>query len=213
MSRKQELTNILKEYQRRYTELLKQVTEVRESSAYTPAGREQAINKLADGFSPIAARCHDNAAGLVDTALAAMSEKWKKGNAKRIQDAGYQAGLANTIKMLELGAVREREDVQGIIDSFSGDFNALSVIRKILENSNDEELVTYASMVPKDNREYCRRLLGQLRNNIDSRINMQTVRDNLFSEYNQVLGGILLGIDGMLHFITDRLDDNLELLA
>ncbi|MEZ3426495.1 MAG: hypothetical protein K1W13_03675 [Lachnospiraceae bacterium] len=213
MSRKQELTNILNEYQRGYTELLRQVTEIRNSSAYTAVGREQAVSKLEDDFSPTVKRCHDSAAGLVESALAAMSEKWKKGNAKRIQDAGYQAGLANAIKMLELGAVREQEDIQGIIDSFAGDFNALSVIRKILENSNDEEIAQYSSLVSKDNREYCRRLLGQLKNNIDRDINMQAVHDNLFAEYNQPLGGILLGIDGMLQFVTERLDDNLELLA
>lgn len=212
MGRKSELINLLEGYKKQYAALQKQVAETRSSTAYTEEGRSQRIAKLVDGFASTAEQCHDRAAGLVEAALAAMSEKWRQGSTGKIQDAGYQAGLANTIKMLEMGAVREKEDIQNIIDSFTGDFNALAVIRKVLERSSDEELAALAALVPKDNREYSRRLLGQLKTNMDRDISTQAARDALYSQYNQDFDPVPMGIEGMLQFITDRLDDNLELL-
>lgn len=212
MSRKTELIQLLEQYRKQYVTLQKQVAEARGNTAYTEEGRGQVITKLLDSFSPTAAQCHDRVVGLVDSGLAAMSEKWRQGSTGKIQDAGYQAGLANTIKMLEMGVIREKEDIQNIIDSFTGDFNALAVIRKVLEQSTDEAISGCAMMVPKDNREQTRRLLGQLKNNMDRDISIQAACDALHTQYNQDFDPVPLGIGGMLQFITDRLDENLELL-
>lgn len=212
MSRKSELINLLEGYKKQYAVLQKQAAETRSSTAYTEEGRSQRIAKLVDGFTSTVEQCHDKAVERVETALAGMSEKWRKGSTGKIQDAGYQAGLANTIKMLEMGAVREKEDIQNIIDSFEGDFNALAVIKKVLEQSSDEALAALAVLVPKDNREYSRRLLGQLKTNMDRHINIQAVRDALYSQYNQDFDPVPMGIEGMIQFIADRLNDNMELL-
>jgi hypothetical protein len=78
--------------------------------------------------------------------------------------------------MLEMGAVTEKEDVQNIIDTYMGDYSALSLIKSVLAKSENATLKDCTLLIPVDNREYNRRLLGQLRDNVDQNINIPTCR-------------------------------------
>ena len=76
---------------------------------------------------------HDKAIAAIDQGLEGLAVRWKKGSTGKLFDAGYQAGLANVVKMLEMGAVTEKEDVQNIIDTYTGDYSALALIKTVLE--------------------------------------------------------------------------------
>ena len=205
MSKKTELINLFKEFKNRYETVQAQVAEIQRNVAYTEIGREQAVKQLLDSFAPTVQLYHDKAIAAIDQGLEGLAERWKKSSTGKLFDAGYQAGLANVVKMLEMGAVTEKEDVQNIIDTYTGDHSALALIKTVLVKSENIALKDYDLLIPADNREYNRRLLGQLRDNVDQSMNIYT--------FNQGLIGVPMSIDGMIQFVTDRLGDNLELIA
>ena len=201
MSKKTELINLFKEFKNRYETVQAQVAEVQRNIAYTEIGREQAVKQLLDSFAPTVQLYHDKAIAAIDQGLEGLSERWKKGSTGKLFDAGYQAGLTNVVKMLEMGAVTEKEDVQNIIDTYTGDYSALALIKTVLAKSENIPLKDCALLIPADNR----RLLGQLRDNVDQTMNIYT--------FNQGLASVSMSMDSFVQFVTDRLGDNLELIA
>ena len=215
MSKKTELINLFKEFKNRYETVQAQVEEIRKSAAYTEIGREQAITQLLDGFAPTVQLYHDKAVAAIDQGLEGLAEKWKKGSTGKLFDAGYQAGLSNVVKMLEMGAITEKEDVKNIIDTYTGDYSALALIKTVLTKSEHESLKDSAFLIPADNREQNRRLLGQLRDNVDQNINISTMRtvSKSWNSFNQGMTSVSMSMDSFVQFVTDRLGDNLELIA
>ncbi|GLB28141.1 hypothetical protein LAD12857_00640 [Lacrimispora amygdalina] len=205
MSKKAELVNLFKEFKNRYETVQTQVAEIQRNIAYTEIGREQAVKQLLDGFAPTVQLYHDKTIAAIDQGLEGLAERWKNGSTGKLFDAGYQAGLANVVKMLEMGAVTEKEDVQNIIDTYTGDYSALALIKTVLAKSENIALKDCALLIPADNREYNRRLLGQLRDNVDQTMNIYT--------FNQGLASVSMSMDSFVQFVTDRLGDNLELIA
>ncbi|GLB27256.1 hypothetical protein LXJ15735_34970 [Lacrimispora xylanolytica] len=205
MSKKIELINLFKEFKNRYETVQAQVAEVQRNVAYTEIGREQAVKQLLDGFAPTVQLYHDKAIAAIDQGLEGLAERWKKGSTGKLFDAGYQAGLSNVVKMLEIGAVTEKEDVQNIIDTYMGDYSTLSLIKAVLIKSENIALKDCSLLIPADNREYNRRLLGQLRDNVDQSMNIYT--------FNKGLASVSMSMDSFVQFVTDRLGDNLELIA
>ena len=203
MSKKTELINLFKEFKNQYETVQAQVAEIQRNVAYTEIGREQAVKQLLDSFAPTVQLYRDKSITAIDLGLEGLAERWKKGSTGKLFDAGYQAGLSNVVKMLEMGAITEKEDVQNIIDTYMGDYSALALIKTVLTKSENIALKDCALLIPVDNREYNRRLLGQLRDNVDQSMNIYT--------FNQ--GMALMSIEGMIQFVTDRLGDNLELIA
>lgn len=65
-----------------------------------------------------------------------------------------------------------------------------------------------------DTREDNKRLLNQLRSNIDQTINPYMVEAGSRGSDSLTggLSGIALGLEGMLNFVTDRLGNDLELV-
>lgn len=215
MSKKTELINLFKEFKNRYETVQAQVEGVRKNVAYTEIGREQAVKQLLDGFAPTVQLYHDKAIAAIDQGLEGLAERWKKGSTGKLFDAGYQAGLSNVVKMLEMGTVTEKEDVQNIIDTYIGDYSALALIKAVLVKSEHATLKDCTLLIPADNREYNRRLLGQLRDNVDQNINiatMQTVSKS-WNSFNQGMTSVSMSMDSFVQFVTDRLGDNLELIA
>lgn len=205
MSKKTELINLFKEFKNRYETVQAQVAEIQRNVAYTEIGREQAVKQLLDGFAPTVQLYHDKAIAAIDQGLEGLAERWKKGSTGKLFDAGYQSGLTNVVKILEMGAVTEKEDVQNIIDTYTGDYSALALIKTVLVKSENIALKDCALLIPADNREYNRRLLGQLRDNVDQSMNIYT--------FNQGLASVSMSMDSFVQFVTDRLGDNLELIA
>ncbi len=212
MSKKTELIRAFKEYKTRYEKMQAQKVEIDKSTLYTPEGRVNAIAKLLTDFAPTVQAYHDKAVEIIDTGLAALAEKWKSSSAGKLMDSGYQAGLSNVIKMLELGAVQEKEDLQNIIDTYAGDFNALAVIKKVLKNSGNKVLQDV--VIPEDNREKNKQLLAQLRENVDRNINIETIKtvSKGWNAFNQGLTDVSASMESMAEFVETRLGDDLELL-
>ncbi len=71
--------------------------------------------------------------------------------------------------MLEAGAIRDRDDMQNIIDTYKDDYNAMATIKSLISKSS--LTVNFIGIIPADSREENKRLLGQLRNNVDLYMN------------------------------------------
>ena len=211
MSKKAELIQLFNEFKDRYNGVQARVAEVHKSDAYTDIGREQAIGKILEEFKPTVQLYHDKAIAAIDSGLAALQAKWKANSAGRLADADYQIGLGNVIKMIESGAIHDRDDMQNIIDTYKDDYNAMATIKNIL--SKDPQALEFTGLIPVDNREYNKKLLGELKNNVDLHMNSGMTEMGFNTGY-PLLGtsSTAMSMDSMAEFVNTRLADNLSLI-
>ena len=213
MSRKTDLISALHDYGKIYENAQAQVKQFRESHQYSEEGKKERIQSITKRLASETQIYHDKVIKLIDDGLAALVDTWKKNSTEKLTDGGYQAGLANVIKMFEMGAICYEEDIKNIIDTYSGDFNALAVIRQILVNSDNKTWNDCIASIPEDKREKNKELLMQLRSNVNTYINENMIQSILNDwKFNYGLTGVAMSLDGMIQFVSDRLGDNLELL-
>lgn len=211
MSKKSELIQLFKEFKDRYSTIQTRIAEVQKSDAYTDIGREQTIGKILEEFQPTVQLYHDKAIAAIDNGLAALQSKWKANSAGRLSDAGYQIGLGNVIKMIETGAIHDRDDMQNIIETYKDDYNAMATIKNILPKS--EQAADFVGLIPVDNREYNKKLLGELRNNIDLHMNPGMAQMGLNTGHPLMgASSTAISMDSMAEFVNSRLSDDLSLI-
>lgn len=192
MSRKSELINGMRNYQARQEEFKEKITSISRSLDFTPVGAAQRIEELSKPFEEVAVKSHDKVVSIIDGGLKALEDKWRANSTGKLKDSAYQIGLANTIKMIEAGAITDKEDFKNIIEVYKDDYNALSTIRNILGTDTSE--IELKMMIPNDSRAYNKKLLNDLRKNVDAYINPLVVKDS-----------ISMIMDSLLQFIEDRL--------
>lgn len=214
MSKKRELIDVFMEFKGKYENIQSQVLQIMSSADYTQTGKEQAIEKVVNDFTPTAVLYHDKAVKIIDNGLKTLKDQWKKVSMEKLMEGAYQAGLTNVVKMLEVGAIRAEDDIQNIIDTYADDYNALALIRTMLQKSKDEQIQEFTVLIPADNREENKKLLSQLRGNVDTYINADNVKatSKSWNAFNQGTTSVSASMDSMVEFVENRLDDNLKLL-
>jgi hypothetical protein len=200
MSKKTELINIFNNYNTKHDEILNKVNEINTNIDITPVGAEKRINELTSKFESTATQYHDKAISLIDDGLKGLEDKWRTNSAGRLSDSNYQIGLANAMKMIETGAITDSEDFKNIISVYKDDYNALATIRKLIK-SDDPNYIELLGLIPKDNRANNKKLLNDLRNNVNAFINPYTIKSE-----------VSMSLESMAQFVKDRLNDNLELI-
>lgn len=199
MSKKSELISIINGYKEKQEALSNRISELNNNKELTQMGIEQRINNLTTPFESVAQNTHDKAIGILDKAIEGLEDKWRANTTGKLLDSNYQIGLSNMIKMVESGAITSKEDFKNIIEVYKDDYSALATIKSLLEkNSNNLELLM---LIPKDNRDYNKKILNDLRNNIGSYINPFNIKDSL-----------TMSLDCMIQFINTRLKDDFILI-
>lgn len=199
MSKKSELLNIIESYKEKQEVFSNKVTGILRNAELSQEGKGKRVNELIGPFEAIAQNAHDKAIQILDSGVEALEKKWRDNSAGKLNDSNYQIGLANTIKMIETGAITNKEDFKNIIEVYKEDYNALATIRNLLgTDSNKIELLT---LIPKDNREYNKKALSDLRNNIERYINTFNIEDSL-----------TMSLDSMIQFIDTRLKDDFTII-
>ena len=79
--------------------------------------------------------------------------------------------------MIETGAISDKEDFKNIIEVYKDDYNALATIKNLL--GTDKDKLELHTLIPKDNRQYNKKALNDLRNNIENNINPFNTKDPL----------------------------------
>lgn len=199
MSKKRELVNVIESYNGKQEVFKNKITEISNIQELTQMGIEKRINELAGPFEVVAQNAHDKAIQILDSGIEALEKRWRDNSTGKLKDSNYQIGLANTIKMIETGAITNKEDFKNIIEVYKDDYNALATIKNLLGTDKDKlELFT---LIPKDNREYNKKALNDLRNNIESYINPFNIKDSL-----------TMNLESMINFINTRLKDDLSII-
>ena len=199
MSKKSELVNVIESYREKQEVFKNKITEISETKELTPIGKEKRINELAAQFESVAQNAHDKAIQILDSGIEALEKKWRDNSTGKLKDSNYQIGLANTIKMIETGAISDKEDFKNIIEVYKDDYNALATIKNLL--GTDKDKLELHTLIPKDNRQYNKKALNDLRNNIENNINLFNTKDSL-----------TMALVGMIHFINVRLKDDLSII-
>lgn len=216
MSKKTDLIMALQDYKKKYEPIKQQIDKIYSGAEYTEEGKRQELQKILTSFGPVVKEYHDKAAELIDVAVGAVGDIQKAECLKRLADGGYQAGLANVIKMLELGAVGNVEDFKNILEVYTDDPNAMAMIKELINKSGNESLMQCMSGLSIDVREDSRRLLGQLRGNIDKYVSLKVLRNPVKKSWNSFngadLGNVSASLDSMIRFVDERLNDNLEII-
>lgn len=193
MSKKSDLLNLIKGYMNKQTKINDEVISINQNNELTPEGKEIRINKLVESFSSTAQNTHDKAIEIIDSAIKSLEDTWRANSTGKLSDSNYQIGLANTIKMIETGAITKLEDFKNIIEVYKDDYNALATISNLVRADRPDLLIS----IPVDNREYNLKLLNDLRNNIDNNINAYDVTNDMS-----------LVFSGLIHFIETRFRDD-----
>lgn len=199
MSKKSELLNVIESYKGKQESFASKVNEILKNGDLTQEGAERRINELAGPFEIIAENTNIRAIGILNDGIEALEKKWRDNSTGKLTDSNYQIGLANTIKMIETGAITNQEDFKNIIEVYKDDYNALATIRNLL--GTDKDKLGLYTLIPKDNREYNKKALNDLRNNIENNINPYNIRSSL-----------TMALESMSVFIKTRLKDDLSII-
>lgn len=202
MSKRSELVNIFKTYQIEYEQVKDEIKRIREnkSRAYSDEGIRMMLNDTTNRFSNISIQYRDRAISIIDDGIKMLENKWKENSVGRLNDSSYQIGLANTIKMIETGSISNREDFKNIIDAYKNDYNALAIIKNLLNADGDK--LALIDLLPSDTREYNKKILRDLKNNINRFINPLNIDDDY----------VELSLISMREFVENKFDENLEVM-
>lgn len=211
MSKKIELLNVIQNYKRSQEGFKNKVNALNENTDLSQEGRDKRVNELGKEFYPVAQRAYDNAIKVLDSGIEALEQKWRNNTTGKLTDSNYQIGLANAIKMIETGSITNKEDFKNIINVYKDDYNALATISNLIGPDKDKlELYT---LIPKDNREYNKKALNDLRNNIERYINPINTM-NSFDIKDELIGqnSLTMALDSMVQFINTRLKEDFTII-
>ena len=215
MTPKQQLIDNLNGYKNIYEKIQEEKNRIDKNAVYTDAGKEQQLQLLLGKYEPIIKRYHDTACEIIDQGVEKLNEKWNAAIQKRLTDTGYQVGLQNVLEMFRNDVVKRPEDLQSILQNYSGDYMTLELIRKtILDYSKDENIRATAATIAEDNRDYNLDLLKRTLANVDKYISVDAIKtvSKAWNTFNQGLTGVSVSIAGMVDFCETRLNDDLSLL-
>lgn len=211
MSKKTELLNVIQNYKRSQEGFKNKVNALNENTDLSQEGRDKRVNELGKEFYPVAQRAYDNAIKVLDNGIEALEQKWRNNTTGKLTDSNYQIGLANAIKMIETGSITNKEDFKNIINVYKDDYNALATISNLIGPDSDK--VGLLVLIPKDTREYNRKLLNDLRNNIERYINPINTM-NSFDIKDELIGqnSLTMALDSMVQFINTRLKEDFTII-
>lgn len=211
MSKKTELLNVIENYKKSQEGFENKVNELNENTDLSQEGRDKRVNELGKEFYPVAQRAYDNAIKVLDNGIEALEQKWRNNTTGKLTDSNYQIGLANAIKMIETGSITNKEDFKNIINVYKDDYNALATISNLIGPDSDK--VGLLVLIPKDTREYNRKLLNDLRNNIERYINPINTM-NSFDIKDELIGqnSLTMALDSMVQFINTRLKEDFTII-
>lgn len=216
MSAKSELVKVLTNYRNAYEQVRAQIDQIRKNPDYTEEGKVNLIDPIVTNFVPSVDQARQAAAAVIQGALEALDSfgvvAGMTGGA-HLRDAGYQAGLANVLHMLEIGAL-DADEVRRIAKEYEGDYAAIATMRKLCAGRG-WAAAGIMDIFPKDTREHRRQVLVRLLYNVEQYINIAPLKSSgAVKAWNAANHGVPSDIpkllDGLVAFINNKLGDDLS---
>ena len=217
MSAKSELIKVLTNYRNAYEQVRAQIDQIRKNPDYTEEGKVNLIDPIVTNFVPSVDQARQAAAAVIQGALEALDSfgvvAGMTGGA-HLRDAGYQAGLANVLHMLEIGAL-DADEVRRIAKEYEGDYAAIATMRKLCAGRG-WAAAGIMDIFPKDTRERRRQVLVRLLYNVEQYINIAPLKSSgAVKAWNAANHGTPADIpkllDGLVAFINNKLGDDLSM--
>lgn len=217
MSAKSELIKVLTNYRNAYEQVRAQIDQIRKNPDYTEEGKVNLIDPIVTNFVPSVDQARQAAAAVIQGALEALDSfgvvAGMTGGA-HLRDAGYQAGLANVLHMLEIGAL-DADEVRRIAKEYEGDYAAIATMRKLCAGRG-WAAAGIMDIFPKDTREHRRQVLVRLLYNVEQYINIAPLKSSgAVKAWNAANHGAPSDIpkllDGLVAFINNKLGDDLSM--
>ena len=193
MSKKSDLKAILNKFKKAAELVNEEIKQVKKSNDYTDQGKEKRINELKYRLEDIASELRSESISIMNYSIGEYKNAVNQRTANRLKDSNYQLGLANTLRVLELGSDgMSEEDIQVMINSYSNDNIAISAIKGLL--SKNEKLVNISYPVDKAEKNF--KLQNQLKSNLDQYINADNEYEGLTGT-GMIMDSLLNTVDNM----------------
>lgn len=202
MSKKSDLKAILTKFKKAAELVNEEIKQVKKSDDYTEQGKQKRINELRCKLDDMATELRSESLAIMNYSIGEYKNVVNQRTTDRLKDSGYQLGLANTLRVLELGSGgMSEDDIQVLINSYSNDNIAISSIKGLL--SKNEKLVNVSYPVNKIEKNF--KLQNQLKSNLDQYINADNEYDGLTGS-GMIMDSLLNTVDNM----NDDLSFNVE---
>ena len=175
MGRKTDLFSnfeIMKEHIQGYQ---KEVDRIRNSDLMTEKAQDEKIGELNSKYEPVIEHLRDDSLSILEAARQSFTKDFKAGTIDRLTDQGYQAGLANVLKMLELKAV-DAADFPQIVEAYKYDRAALQAIRAIVQGYDEDRRKEFELQIPGEGRKETERLLDMAAADITEWISLKSLQ-------------------------------------
>ncbi|ERI92142.1 hypothetical protein HMPREF1982_02683 [Clostridiales bacterium oral taxon 876 str. F0540] len=198
MSKKVQLKSLIQQYKAEGDSISKKINELKKSNNFTEDYKKQLIQNEIQKLNAVGQEIKEKASLILNEKIADIS----KGARTNTQDSNYQLGLANALKLLELGAAElNNNDIKALLEPFAGDRIATAAFKGALTNAGKDN-VEILAMLPKDERAHNIKILENMNTNIKEYFNP--------SREWEGLTGVGMAVAGMEQSLDTLLDDDLS---
>lgn len=198
MSKKVQLKSLIQQYKTEGDSISKKINELKKSNNFTEDYKKQLIQSEIQKLNAVGQGIKEKASQIINEKIVDIS----KGARTNIQDSNYQLGLANALKLLELGAAElNNNDIKALLEPFAGDHIATAAFKGLLTSAGKNN-VEILAMLPKDERAHNIKILENMNTNIKEYFNP--------SREWEGLTGVGMAVAGMEQSLDTLLDDDLS---
>lgn len=193
MNYKSELLTIVRRRTAALQAGIEQINEAKASGRYTLAGLQAYVDDLNAANAVAVAADQARALQVIDQAAEDWKSTRKSTSAGNLQDAGYQAGLANVLQLIRSGAM-DPENFPAVLEAYEGDTLSMAAVTDAVRNSHNVDLM---ELLPQKVNQG--EVFAQLRKNARKYIAPVNLDNNAAAQ---------MGLS-LLMKILDRMNDNL----
>ena len=159
---------------------------IREDVELTPDGRKKRIDALKGSSLKQIEELREQALKVLAEARDKLQKDFVASGAV-LKDPGYQAGLMNVLKMLELHAVNPVFDFPVIIETYKGDQSAINAIKAICMKYDENHIDAFMKQIPADTRQITLNLYDQIEKDINQLASEKSLAENVNVSLNRSL--------------------------
>ena len=193
MNYKSELLTIVRRRTAALQAGIEQINEAKASGRYTLAGLQAYVDDLNAANAVAVAADQARALQVIDQAAEDWKTTRKSTSAGNLQDAGYQAGLANVLQLIRSGAM-DPENFPAVLEAYEGDTLSMAAVTDAVRNGHNVDLL---ELLPQKVNQG--EVFVQLRKNASKYIAPVNLNNNAAAQ---------MGLS-LLMKILDRMNDNL----